>query len=117
RPATPPASLQGKAHAVLDGNGKPDVETSSAGYARRFAGPAGRYLLDTQSRSIAEVLRDLPPGRALDAGGGPGQLVPLLRSLGWHDCGFMPGVLLQLPAADRRYDLVISVRLVSHVQD
>lgn len=118
--------------------GKPDVETSSAGYARRFAGAAGQYLLAMQSRSIAEVLRDLPPGRALDVGGGHGQLVPLLRELGWQvtvhgsdatcernlrelhgrrDCEFIQGDLFRLPAADRSYDLVIAVRLVSHVAD
>ena len=136
--ATPHARTQGKARKVLDTSDKPDVETSSAGYARRFDGPAGQYLLETQSRSIAEVLRDLPPGRALDVGGGHGQLVPLLRSLGWqvtvhgsdatcernlrelhgrHDCAFVLGDLFQLPAADQSYDLVIGVRLVSHVQD
>jgi 2-polyprenyl-3-methyl-5-hydroxy-6-metoxy-1,4-benzoquinol methylase len=114
----------------------PDIETSSAGYARRFSGPAGRYLLRVQSDSIARVLRDLPPGRALDVGGGHGQLVPLLRSLGWevtvhgtdaacernlrelhgrHDCGFLLGGLFDLPAADRSFDLVIAVRLISHV--
>src|SRR5690606_21590302 len=62
----------------------PDVETSSAGYASRFAGPAGKYLLQTQSQAIEQVLRGLPPGRALDVGGGHGQLVPLLRRLGWQ---------------------------------
>lgn len=127
-----------RAPAQDENHDKPDIETSSAGYARRFAGPAGQFLLDTQTRAIAEVLRDLPPGRALDVGGGHGQLVPLLRSLGWQvtvqgtdrscehnlrelhgrrDCTFMLGDLLQLPAEDRSYDLVIAVRLVSHVPD
>lgn len=132
------ARRRAPAPAPVEDTHKPDVETSSAGYARRFAGPAGQYLLDTQARAIAEVLRDLPPGRALDVGGGHGQLVPLLRGLGWQvtvqgtdqscernlrelhgrrDCAFMLGDLLQLPAEDRSYDLVIAVRLVSHVQD
>src|SRR5690606_5258377 len=112
-------------------------ETSSAGYANRFAGPAGEYLLQTQSQAIEQVLRGLPPGRALDVGGGHGQLVPLLRRLGWQvtvhgtdvrcahnlrdihgltDCDFVQGGLFQLPAADRSFDLVIAVRLVSHVE-
>lgn len=116
----------------------PDIETSSASYASRFAGRSGRYLLDVQSQCIAQVLADLPPGRALDVGGGHGQLVGLLRSLGWdvtvhgtdrrceqnlrqlhgqRDVPFVQGDLFTLPAPDRGYDLVIAVRLVSHVED
>ncbi len=116
----------------------PDIETSSAGYARRFSGRAGRYLLDVQSRSIEKVLRGLPPGRALDVGGGHGQLVDQLRRLGWEvtvhgtdpvceqnlrelhgkrECGFALGPVERLPAADRSYDLVIAVRLISHVDE
>lgn len=116
----------------------PDIETSSADYARRFAGKAGRYLLDVQSRTIARALRDLPPGTALDVGGGHGQLVGLLRDLGWKvtvhgtdaqcernlrelhghvDVPFVQGDLFSLPAEDRSYDLVIAVRLISHVED
>jgi SAM-dependent methyltransferase len=116
----------------------PDVETSSAGYARRFSGPAGRYLLGVQSRSVREALRGLPPGKALDVGGGHGQLVDLLRELGWEvtvqgstaecgrnlrelhgkkDCPFRESDIFSLPAADGEYDLVIAVRLISHVED
>lgn len=134
RRATHPASISS---AAMQG-ATPDIETSSASYARRFSGPAGRYLLQVQSGSIARVLRDLPPGRALDVGGGHGQLVPLLRRLGWnvtvhgtdaacernlrnlhgqHDCAFLLGGLFDLPAADRSFDLVIAVRLISHVDE
>jgi ubiquinone/menaquinone biosynthesis C-methylase UbiE len=116
----------------------PDIETSSADYARRFAGAAGRYLLDVQSAAIRHVLRDLPPGTALDVGGGHGQLVGLLRELGWQvtvhgsdpacernlrdlhgqrDCAFVQGDLFNLPLADRSFDLVIAVRLISHVEN
>lgn len=114
-----------------------DVETSSAAYASRFAGASGRYLLGVQSRCIAEALADLPPGRALDVGGGHGQLVDVLRGLGWQvtvhgthelcernlrelhgqrDCAFVRGDLFNLPAPDRSFELVIAVRLVSHVE-
>lgn len=115
-----------------------DLETSSADYARRFAGPAGRYLLSVQAQCVARALRDLPPGRALDVGGGHGQLAGLLRDLGWavtvhgtdpacernlrqlhgqRDCEFLLGDLFHLPVPDRSFDLVIAVRLVSHVDD
>ena len=116
----------------------PDIETSSADYASRFRGPAGRYLLDVQARSVASALEGLPPGRALDVGGGHGQLVQPLKALGWQvtvqgsspecernlrelhgvrDCEFLQGNLFELPVADRSFDLVIAVRLLSHVED
>ncbi len=115
----------------------PDIETSSAGYASRFAGKAGAHLLKVQAAAIAAVLRDCTPGTALDVGGGHGQLVDPLRRLGWsptvfgsdpecernlrdlhgeRDCPFVKGNLLELPFPDRSFDLVISVRLVSHVE-
>lgn len=116
----------------------PDVDTSSADYARRFAGNAGRYLLDVQSATVAAVLEGLPPGRVLDVGGGHGQLVQPLVRLGWdvtvhgtdaicernlrelhgeRECSFIQGDLSALPVADRSFDLVIAVRLLSHVED
>lgn len=111
----------------------PDVETSTEGYARRFSGPTGRYLLDVQAQAVTAALRDLPPGRALDVGGGHGQLVGVLASLGWdvtvagsdRTCGerlprdvpFVVGDLLRLPFPSRSFDLVISVRLLSHVRE
>lgn len=114
----------------------PDIETSSAGYASRFAGKAGRYLLEVQSRTVSEAIAGLPPGTALDVGGGHGQLVDVLRSRGWkvtvhgtdhaceanlrelhgkRDVEFLRGPLRRLPVPDRSFDLVIAVRLLSHV--
>jgi ubiquinone/menaquinone biosynthesis C-methylase UbiE len=116
----------------------PDVETSSAGYAQRFSGPAGRYLLQVQEAALLCTLRDCPPGRALDVGGGHGQLVDPLRSLGWsvtvlgsseecgrnlralhgkHHCEFVCSDILHLPFPDASFELVTSVRLLSHVED
>jgi 2-polyprenyl-3-methyl-5-hydroxy-6-metoxy-1,4-benzoquinol methylase len=116
----------------------PDIETSSADYAARFSGPAGRYLVDVQTQAIRRVLEGLEPGSALDVGGGHGQLVDPLRALGWRvtvhgsdekcaenlrelhgkrDCSFVCGNLFALPVPDRSFDLVLAVRLISHVED
>jgi ubiquinone/menaquinone biosynthesis C-methylase UbiE len=116
----------------------PDVETSSAAYASRFAGAAGRYLLQVQSRTVVAALAGQPPGSTLDVGGGHGQLVDVLTDLGWRvtvhgtevvcernlrelhgkrACGYVNGSLFALPASDKSYDLVIAVRLLSHVDD
>lgn len=115
----------------------PDVETSSADYARRFSGSAGRYLLSVQTRAVREVMADLPVGTALDVGGGHGQLVGPLKQMGWQvtvhgssevcahnlrelhgqrDCPFIQGSLFSLPVADQSFDVVLAVRLVSHVE-
>jgi len=112
----------------------PDVETSSDDYASRFQGDAGRYLLSIQAAAVARALRGLPPGNALDVGGAHGQLVDVLRSLGWQvtvhgtsaecetnlrrrhfGCAFVRGPLDALPVADKSFDLVLAVRLLPHV--
>lgn len=116
----------------------PDIETSSADYARRFSGSAGKYLLDVQTRAVEKALAGLQAGTVLDVGGGHGQLVDLLRALSWkvtvhgsdaacernlrelhgkRGCEFLMGNLLSLPLPDRSFDLVIAVRLISHVDD
>jgi 2-polyprenyl-3-methyl-5-hydroxy-6-metoxy-1,4-benzoquinol methylase len=115
---------------------RPDVDTSSADYARRFSGSAGRYLLDIQARAVAAALQGLSTGTALDVGGAHGQLLDPLRAAGWEvvihgtdprcagnlrdrrgaaDYEFLTGPLHRLPAADRSFDLVIAVRLLPHV--
>jgi ubiquinone/menaquinone biosynthesis C-methylase UbiE len=115
----------------------PDIETSSADYARRFAGRAGAYLLERQAQTVCAAIEGLRPGTVLDVGGGHGQLVDVLRARGWRvtvhgtdsacetnlrtlhgkrDCEYVQGDLFKLPAADRSYDLVTAVRLISHVE-
>lgn len=112
-----------------------DIETSSADYARRFSGRAGRYLLDVQSNAVRRIVADLPPGTVLDVGGGHGQLVDDFAAAGWkvtvagsdaqcernlrglhgkHNCEFVCADLLHLPFATASFDLVVSVRLLSH---
>jgi len=60
-----------------------DLETASAGYARRFSGPVGGWFLELQTRTTLALLDDLPPGSSiLDVGGGHGQIAPALLADG-----------------------------------
>ena len=112
----------------------PDTETASDDYARRFKGPAGAYLLAEQARAVRAALAGWPGGEVLDVGGGHGQLLPVLEELGglvtvlgssraslervernYPGRRTLAGDLLALPFADRSFDLVVAVRLVSHV--
>jgi 2-polyprenyl-3-methyl-5-hydroxy-6-metoxy-1,4-benzoquinol methylase len=113
-----------------------DVETSSAGYAQRFAGPVGRFFLERQAKATLELLRPFPGASVLDVGGGHGQVTgPLVEAgyavtvLGsdascetrvrpWTGAGhasFVSGDLLAPPLPDRSHDVVLSYRLLPHV--
>jgi SAM-dependent methyltransferase len=113
-----------------------DIETASEGYAGRFAGPVGRWLLAEQERATARLLEGLPGRRVLDVGGGHGQLTGPLVARGYDvtvfgsdpacaarlgadlegpRCRFEWGDLLALPYRDRAFDLVVSYRLLPHV--
>jgi SAM-dependent methyltransferase len=114
----------------------PDVETSSEGYARRFAGGVGAWFLETQARITLALLAPWPRARVLDVGGGHAQLTgPLVdagydvtvygsadlcagRLRSWTENGrarFLCGSLERLAAADRAFDVVLSFRLLPHV--
>jgi SAM-dependent methyltransferase len=114
----------------------PDVETSSEGYARRFAGDVGAWFLAAQARITLGLLSAWPGARVLDVGGGHGQLTgPLVeagfqvtvyasaevcaeRVRAWTENGrarFLAGSLARLAVADRAYDVVLSYRLLPHV--
>ncbi len=140
-PAGLPPGLGGVSAPGPAGRETPDVETSSDGYAARFAGPAGRYMLSVQERGVLDLLARAPAllgGTVLDVGGGHMQLAPPLARAGCqvtvfgsdHRCAarlragpaepairFIAGDLLALPFDDRAFDAVVSVRLISHVQD
>jgi SAM-dependent methyltransferase len=113
-----------------------DVETSSEGYARRFAGPVGAFLLAVQERLTLELLRPWPGATVLDVGGGHGQVTGALVEAGyrltvhgsaeacrervrpWVDTGraaFSAGPLLALPHPDAGFDVALSYRLLPHV--
>jgi SAM-dependent methyltransferase len=114
-----------------------DVETSSEGYARRFAGPVGRFFLERQAEATLALLRPFPGASVLDVGGGHGQVTgPLVEAgydvtvLGsdascearvreWTGAGrarFVASDLLAPPLADRAHDVVLSYRLLPHVR-
>jgi len=115
----------------------PDVETSSEGYARRFAGGVGAWFLEAQSRITLALLAPWPRARVLDVGGGHAQLTGPLVDAGyevtvygsddrcaarvrpWTESGrarFQTGSLERLAAKDRAFDVVLSYRLLPHVE-
>jgi 2-polyprenyl-3-methyl-5-hydroxy-6-metoxy-1,4-benzoquinol methylase len=112
-----------------------DVESSTAGYAARFAGPVGAWMLGVQERITLRMLEAHPGATVLDVGGGHGQLCAPLARAGWpvtvlgsapscgariaglvaHGrCRFVVGDLLALPFPDRAFDVVTSFRLLPH---
>ena len=118
------------------GQAGPDVETSSDGYARRFAGGVGAWFLEAQARITLDLLAPWPRARVLDVGGGHAQLTgPLVeaglrRDVYGSDAaapracapGRTAGArasmagLERLAAADRAFDVVLSYRLLPHVE-
>lgn len=114
-----------------------DIETSSAGYAARFAGPIGAWLLREQERLVLGYLRRAGARTVLDVGGGHGQLAaPLAREgfevtvlgsapvcaeriqdlLDRQQCRFVVGNVIALPFENRAFDAVVSVRLLPHCE-
>ena len=114
----------------------PDVETSSEGYARRFAGPVGEYFLAVQAAAVLELLAPWPGARVLDVGGGHAQLAPPLvargfdvtvagsaeicrqrldRALPRGSFAFLACDLERLPFPDRAFDAVLAFRLLTHL--
>lgn len=113
-----------------------DVETSSEDYARRFAGPVGRWFLDVQARTTLALLAPWPRASVVDVGGGHGQVAGPLVEAGHEvtvagsdpSCAervralveagrarFQAGDLLRLPFPDRSFDVALSFRLLPHV--
>lgn len=112
-----------------------DVETSSDGYAARFAGDIGRWMLARQEDLVMRALRTVGAQTVLDVGGGHGQLARPLSEAGFEVtvlgsesvcaariadlvqagmCRFVVGSVIALPFADRSFDAVVTVRLLPH---
>lgn len=115
----------------------PDVETSSDDYAQRFSGQIGQWFLRVQELATLKMLASYPNAAVLDVGGGHGQMTPALVTNGYKvtvfgsaesckkrvqslidagQCKFEVGNIFRLPYADRAFDVVISYRLLSHVE-
>lgn len=117
----------------------PDIHSASDGYAQRFAGEAGEWLLSIQEAGLLRMFSSLPDrAEVLDIGGGHGQIAaPLVRQ--GHSvtvtgstaacsarltemvdaglCRFEVSDLLNLPFADQSFDVVTCFRIVTHVDD
>jgi len=114
-----------------------DIETASEAYARRFAGPVGAYFLAEQTRITGKLLAGMTNCSILDVGGGHCQLAPALVEWGHRVtitgsddvCRSRPEQMLpagsfryrtcdslQLPFADNEFDVVLSFRLLPHVE-
>jgi ubiquinone/menaquinone biosynthesis C-methylase UbiE len=112
-----------------------DIETASDGYAARFAGPAGEWMLEVQA-AAALTLLGLERGLALlEVGGGHGQLARPLADAGHvvtvlgsdpvcakriaglvaaGRCRFVTGEVTALPFPDRSFDGALCIRLLTH---
>lgn len=124
---------------VKDGISRyPDIETSSDGYARRFAGVAGQFFLTRQESLVVQALAGMPATTLLDVGGGHAQLSGPLAAAGWavtvvgstHGCAdrlrldsrnvrtqFIAGDLLALPFEAQSFSTVVSVRTMAHIEE
>lgn len=133
------AKMQPQEQTIVSTNGFPetaDIETSSDGYASRFAGELGQWLLKVQEEATLKLLATYPQATVLDVGGGHGQITKPLIEKGYQVtvlgsdeicknriqtlidanlCSFQVGNVLDLPYPDNAFDVVISYRFLAHV--
>ncbi len=121
-----------------DGSSRPDLESSSRGYARRFSGSVGRWMLDVQADAVFDMLAPWPGASVLDIGGGHGQLAPRLRQAGYDvkvlgsgtgafealdmqpNGAAVPRIVGDLespPLADGAVDVALAFRMMPHIDD
>ena len=114
-----------------------DIETSTDDYASRYAHRVGEWMLQVQERETLRMLAPYPQASVLDVGGGHGQLTGALlrnghrvtvlssseecksRIRSYVDSGqveFQVANVLDIPYPDRSFDVLISLRLLAHVE-
>jgi 2-polyprenyl-3-methyl-5-hydroxy-6-metoxy-1,4-benzoquinol methylase len=112
-----------------------DIESSSADYAQRFAGPVGAWMLRIQEDIVLRLAAQYPIATFLDVGGGHGQLAGPLCKKGYDvtvqgsnpvcmkqiislvhggKCRFIVSSILNLPLRDQSRDVVLCFRLLTH---
>ena len=114
-----------------------DIETSSDGYAQRFAGEVGAYFLRVQAEATLRMLHAFPtPAFLMSEEDMVSSRLPLyamgITSQYWaamqaaksaiqellaqNICTFDIGNILALPYANQEFDVVVSYHLLPHVQ-
>jgi len=139
KPAFSPDNLMSEAIQNQDDIGfEPDIHSSTDDYAERFSGAAGNWLLQRQQNVTLEYLGVLRAVKVLDVGGGHGQNIAVceslnlsltisgssaacehrVRKLSTSDrTRFIIGKLDALPMDEQNYPVVISYRIISHMQN
>lgn len=112
----------------------PDIETASSEYAKRFSGEWGKYLLSRQEKLVGETLPNKQAQSLLSVGGGHAQLTNLytrrnfeitvygsegasLELLAPYDVQYQSGNILDFPYQDNAFDVVVAIRLLTHLND
>lgn len=118
---------------------KPDIHSSSIEYTSRFSGGVGEWFLNVQNGKTEKLLKSVPNrNRALDVGGGHAQNVEVTEKLGMKldvlgsdDACFdylrskypnfngalIVGNLVQSELKDSSYPIVMSYRILAHIND